>query len=377
MADRQIGLRKKTRPFTAVPNDTVDDWTIGFRELGVLTRILRMPDGFVIRSEQLAGEGKGQTRRGREPAREGREAVRTALRNLAMAGYYRLGRCRLLSGAFVMTTDASEEPEQAWAEQAAVFSGKPVPMVEQEDGSFMVKYPDGSLLPDGFPPPAGAGRDEPASGDEPSQTPKTGFRAPGNRAPGKAAPGEAEPGACAPNKKMVTEDGYQDSVPASQVRPDGTEVDAQLTIDGDAEALKKEKTAEETAVATAFGIARDWVAYRKRINKPIGASRPLHQVKDLLVSFVRAGYTEEELKRALNGLGEALPFKAQMQRALDTIRDHKTPGTNGRPAQRGGGHGPMAGTNLHIDDLTPQQRAAENPFNGASRQSDYMTGATA
>lgn len=336
MAERQIGLRKRTRPFTQVPNDVVDDFTIGYRELGLLVRILRMPDGFVIRSEQLSTEGKGRTLRGRKAKREGREAIRTALRNLALAGYYRLVRERRRDGTFVMATDITEDPDPVWAAQALVFGGKPVPLIEQEDGSYMVKYPDGTLLGDDVVPPDSiVPAVEQDTEDTPAQTPrgpKTGFRAPGNRASGNPASGEPGSGNLGSLKKMVSKDGQQDSVPASQVRP-AADGEGQLTIDGGTEPLASEPSTEDTA----FGIARAWVDYRTKVGKPIAAARPLHQVKDLVLPFLRAEYTEHEIKKALNGLGEALPSKPQMQRALDTIRDGRTPGAHGRPQQRSGG----------------------------------------
>jgi hypothetical protein len=332
MTERQIGLRKRTRPFTAVPNDAVDDWTIGYRELGLLVRILRMPEGFVIRSEQLSTEGKGKTLRGRTAKREGREAIRTALRNLALAGYYRLVRLRDRQGMFAMATDITEDPDQVWAAQARVFGGKPVPLIEQEDGTYLVKYPDGTMLPDDVVPPEHITAADQDTGDEDPQGPKTGFRAPGNRTSENPASGEPGSGKSGSLKKMVSKDGQQDSVPASQVRPAGAG-DGQLAIDGTVDSLTKDPSSEDIA----FGISRDWNGWRDKIGKPVAAARPLHQVKDLVLPFVRVGYTEKEIKKALNGIGEGLPSKGQMQRALDTIRDGKQPGANGRPQQRSGG----------------------------------------
>lgn len=345
MTERQIGLRKRTKPFTPVPNGTVDDFTISFRELGLLTRILRMPEGFVIRSEQLANEGRGTTLRGREPAREGREAIRTTLRNLALGGYYRLVRQSMRNGTFEMATDVSEDRVDVWAAQALIFGGHPVRMVQQEDGSYHVKYPDGTLLPDGEMPPdhllQQAKRD--AEGKRPTRRqppkPKNPSPAePGQPGPKNPAPGQPASGEPGPLSKRVKEDGQQDSVPASQERPAqdkiGHTFDGQINIDGEVEVPEPVKVPTPRDVA--FGVAHGWIDYRAKINKPVAGSRPLHQLQSLVEQFVKAGYTEDEIKRGLNGLAEAIPSKAAMQRALDTIRDRRTPGVAGRPVQQRG-----------------------------------------
>ncbi|XTZ13944.1 hypothetical protein ACQSSU_20820 [Micromonospora echinospora] len=93
----------------------------------------------------------------------------------------------------------------------------------------------------------------------------------------------------------------------------------------------------------AMGIARGWIAYRASQNVPVVAKNALHALKSLVLPCLEAGYREDEIKRALNGLGEGIPSKAQMERALVRIRG-KAPqpqrGTNGRPP---------AGT-LHVND---------------------------
>ncbi len=350
---RRGGLRKRTKPFTQTPNDTIDDWTISYRALGLLVRILRMPEGFVIRSEQLANEGQGKTRNGRGPEREGRGAVRTALRELALAGYYRLEKVRLLSGAFVMQNAISEEPDPLWAEQAAIFGGKYVPLYEQPDGSLMVRYPDGSMQPDGFPPPDQAATsddaqtdDEPDSGDGGEETPGTGFRSPGSRSPKNAASGEAATGSPSPLSKSGYQDGQKDSVPASQVRR-GQGV--QGTIDGKDE---NPATEGETPDQAAFGIANGWMKYRSEQGCPVAGSRPQHQLKSLVLPFLNAGYTKKEIKNAMAALSEGIPSRSQLQRELDRRR---TGGATTRvPAHR---EARRAGANVEGEwaDIRPTQ----------------------
>lgn len=399
VTERQIGLRKRTRPFTQVPNDVVDDFTISYRELGLLVRILRMPEGFVIRSEQLANEGKGKTLRGRDGDREGREAVRTSLRKLALAGYYRLVRIRFPDGTFAMATDISEDPIETWASQAAVFGGKPVLIYRDKNGLDQVKYPDGTMLPDDtMPPPAmpHQGEQDPRDGgDEEEQEPKPGNPSsapkPGNPSPGEAATGEAAPGDPASFKKMVSKDGQQDSVPASQVRRDDAEmsdsdVAGQLTIDG-APAVSAEELARKEAAknnADAMGLGRAWLDLRERNNCPLirrGSMDPLMALRNVLVPALEAGYSEREIKFALTKVDRAIPTTNALDDALAAVRrgwrpaDGWKPGDAGAGTGRGPGRqrqgGAMAGTNLHVDDLSEDQRQEENPFRKASRQSHY------
>lgn len=137
------GLRKRrTRRFVQVDRVTVRDGRISFRALGALAWLLDRPEGWDVRAEQMSSSGDG---------REGRDAVRTALRELAIGGYYRLERRRLINGRFAMGTAVSEEPVPSWAEQAGLYDGRAVPVTQQADGSFVVIYPDGSARPDDFP----------------------------------------------------------------------------------------------------------------------------------------------------------------------------------------------------------------------------------
>lgn len=392
MGERQIGLRKRTRPFTSVPNDVVDDWTIGYRELGILVRILRMPDGFVIRSDQLSTEGKGRTMRGREGSREGREAVRTALRNLALAGYYRLVRQRTLDGTFEMATDITEDPDEVWAAQARVFGGKPVPLVEQPDGTYLVKYPDGQLLADDVPPPATLEPDSSDEPDKPSHSPKPRNPSSENRAPGNPASGNPASGFPGPLNKMVSKDGQKDSVPAPQVRrpTDDEAPDGQIDIDGNvglSEAEKARQDAEKLR-GDAQKIARGWVEFRAAHNCPVvmsGRQDPqMVLAKNFVLPALTAGYTETEIKNALMWCDTGVPSKPQFESGLTQVRSGWHAGRGWKPGDgRDRGNnvrrrgGVTSGENRHIDDITDQQRQDENPFAGASRQSDYAKGAVA
>lgn len=151
------GLRKRRRPDPSLPRATVRDTGISFRSLGILLWIMDKPDGWSIRADQMAKDGKlpsGKNAAGREHRREGREAIRTALLDdLAEGGYYRLERRRMRDGSIKMGTAASEDAVESWALQRALFGRNAVPMVEQLDGTFLVQYPDGTLGPDDCDPP--------------------------------------------------------------------------------------------------------------------------------------------------------------------------------------------------------------------------------
>jgi hypothetical protein len=62
--------------FAIIPNPTIFDRNLSHRALGVLVRVLAMPDGWSVRSEHLTAMYPG-----------GRDAVRTALTELERLGY--------------------------------------------------------------------------------------------------------------------------------------------------------------------------------------------------------------------------------------------------------------------------------------------------
>lgn len=151
------GLRKRRRPDPSLPRITVEDTSISFRALGALLWIMDKADGWSIRADHMAKDGKrtdGNNKDGRKHRREGREAIRTALlEELAAEGYYRLERRRMLDGSVKMGTAASEDRVESWANQYRIFGRNAVPVVQQRDGTFLVLYPDGTLGPDDCDPP--------------------------------------------------------------------------------------------------------------------------------------------------------------------------------------------------------------------------------
>ena len=219
------GLRKRRRPDPSLPRTTVRDTSISFRALGALLWIMDKPDGWSIRADQMAKDGKrpdGTNSDGRQHRREGREAIRTALlEELAAEGLYRLERRRMLDGSVKMGTAASEDRVDSWMRQYEIFGRKPVPMVQQPDGSFLVQYPDGSLGPDDCDPPempdfspvdtsdqetAGqTGAQKPVSGAVESDPPVPRKPAPVKPASGKPASGNPSPLSTSKKEKVLRE----------------------------------------------------------------------------------------------------------------------------------------------------------------------------
>ena len=75
------------------------DSRLSYRARGVLCALLSRPDNWTVRSEQLATE-----------AQEGRDAVRTALRELRDYGYIRIEKLRLDDGTLFTEQVVYDEP---------------------------------------------------------------------------------------------------------------------------------------------------------------------------------------------------------------------------------------------------------------------------
>ncbi|WP_433542106.1 hypothetical protein ACQP10_38110 (plasmid) [Streptosporangium sandarakinum] len=180
-------LRKRQSRFVQIPSSTIRDKRLSFRARGILAYLLDMPDDWDVRSEVIAADGK-----------EGREAVRTALRELGVQGYYRLERRQLRDGTWEMGTAVSEEPVPDWAAQWAEAGGGAVTVIEQKDGTFKVQRKDGRLTGDGFDKPAPPTPatiddiDDESAGDTEDRFPGPGF--PGAGFPDVGSPDSGFPG---------------------------------------------------------------------------------------------------------------------------------------------------------------------------------------
>ncbi len=164
--------------------------------------------------------------------------------------------------------------------------------------------------------------------------------------------------------------------------------DGQTTIDGKVEPGKT--AAQKKAEKDAGEVAGSWVGVRAKHGCPIVLrgrnADPVAAVRSLVLPAMLAGYSDIEVKKALAWLDTGLPSAAQLDTALAKVKGGWCPPQGwkpGDPRMQGGagrqrtGTGPMAGTNRHVDDISAERRAAENPFHTASRQSDYAEGAVA
>jgi hypothetical protein len=147
------GLRKVKRAnYLQILNDTARDTKISYRALGILTELLSHEEGWVVRAADLGRRRK-----------EGREAIATALRELAAAGYYRVEKRRKPSGKFSMGTAVADYPVPEWIEDFKRHPHGGVPLRVTEDGQ--ITRMDGSA-PETVPD------------DVPSDSPEPGFWGP-------------------------------------------------------------------------------------------------------------------------------------------------------------------------------------------------------
>lgn len=230
------GLRKRrTGFFVQVPRQTIRDRQLSFKARGLLTYLLDMPEGWDVRSEALANEGP-----------DGRDAIRTALKELAEHGYYRLERRRLTDGRMVMGTSISETPVPSWITDSAEYGHKAVTVIQQSDGAFKVKHKDGSLTDDGFEdavddePPTPPGGDDGSSGrsndDATTVPPAEGSTGAGFSGAGPSGAGSADAGESGAFRENTstgepnTGDQTLPSPPADAVVEDATTFDAFWTV---------------------------------------------------------------------------------------------------------------------------------------------------
>lgn len=322
------GLRKRrTDRFVTLGNDITNDERMSYRALGLLTHLLAKPDGWDVRSEVLA----------RGAGREGREAIRTALRELGTLGHYRLERRRLRDGRVVMGTAISEEPVEGWAADWAAADGKAVLVWEQEDGTFTGDHP----LAEVHPIAVGAGDGFLGAG--------TGDGKPGAGKPGAGRPGAGKPDAGAPDAgstgagnlgalvRQSTKDDHQDDQPEQ----------TQLLPPPPATALPPGSTPAPTGPDDLADKVAEWW-WEGLDPKPVVAGRGTGYpgFRSMIRGAIRAGFTQGEIARALRALkdrdGTVWPSKQQLDRACRAIRTGQQP--PGRTPNRHTDTSPAAAT---------------------------------
>lgn len=92
--DDTVIIRRRVRSnFTTLPNELIRDPRISWKALGILVFVLSLPDNFRLRLSHLS---KQKT--------SGRDATRTGIKELQVAGYLRIQRERGERGKFSHTT---------------------------------------------------------------------------------------------------------------------------------------------------------------------------------------------------------------------------------------------------------------------------------
>ncbi|MEV0444606.1 hypothetical protein AB0I84_04295 [Streptomyces spectabilis] len=318
-------VRHNHRPlFVTVESTTVRDTRISYRALGLLTYCLDQADSWQVRSEQLArGEG-----------REGRDAIRKALHELAAHGYYRLERRRFLDGTTAMGAAVSRFPVEQWAQDYVTFGKKlDVPVIEQQDGSFRVRYPNGDLGPDGFTP-------DPA--------PVTPDEAPAATAPELEPQPELKP---APEKKTRRTPPAAARAAAKKARKNRSPQEP-----GEAAGEAKEKTPAQQVATWYYDHATQHLGPYAGKQK----SGWFFALVKLSQQALDAEYTQKQVAKAFQRTGVHFPTAHQFQRALSDERNNKP-----MPAQYGGRPAPYSDAATWGTDSTAAPRATQDHDDGA------------
>ncbi|WP_367132768.1 MULTISPECIES: hypothetical protein [Streptomyces] len=105
--------RRLTEGFTVISNATLEDSRLSFRARGILAFLLAKPDGWIARTEAIATQGK-----------EGRDAVRNAVKELKEIGYYRVVTERLSNGQIARYTEVFDVAQEWVAEGYRVSEGR-------------------------------------------------------------------------------------------------------------------------------------------------------------------------------------------------------------------------------------------------------------
>jgi hypothetical protein len=108
--------------YTVIPNATAEDARLSYRARGVLAYLLAKPDGWVPRMSDIEGGS----------AREGRDAVRTAVTELTDAGYIQRERANLGGGRFDWIWHVHDVPpsteSRLWSDQGKQVSAQVAPL---------------------------------------------------------------------------------------------------------------------------------------------------------------------------------------------------------------------------------------------------------
>lgn len=109
-----IRVKRRDR-WTTIDRQTINDERLSFKALGLLIWLLDKPDDWRIDSEAI----------GRQDRKEGRDAVRTALRELEDCGYLKRTRSQGRDGRWITESEISEVSDQVTPEAGYPSSVEP------------------------------------------------------------------------------------------------------------------------------------------------------------------------------------------------------------------------------------------------------------
>ncbi|GAA3835470.1 hypothetical protein GCM10022403_080260 [Streptomyces coacervatus] len=129
--------------FTVLPTATLEDSRLSFRARGVLAFLISKPDAWRVRAESIASAGK-----------EGKEAIKTALRELKDFGYYRVVTERLADGTLSRITEVYDTAQEWAAEEYRKLEARRVACrlkkrLDQVDAAADEEWPEGGRGSDG------------------------------------------------------------------------------------------------------------------------------------------------------------------------------------------------------------------------------------
>ncbi|MER7512225.1 hypothetical protein ABTX82_28280 [Streptomyces lavendulae] len=157
--------------YTVLPTATLEDARLSFRARGILAYLLAKPDTWKVAADRIAKAGK-----------EGVEAVRTALRELKDAGYYRVVTERMSDGTLRRITEVYDQAQDWAAEEFRKLEEKRLARRRKKEQT--------------------AAAPEAGEGDSPGVT-ETGFS--GFGSPTSGSPSDGSPGVIGSNQSQYSE----------------------------------------------------------------------------------------------------------------------------------------------------------------------------
>lgn len=214
-----IRRRRPKYEFTQIPNAALRDYRLSWRARGLLAELLSYPPGYEISVDELVKRARRAA-----GATEGRDAMRTAVRELKQVGYIVSTRRQDARGRWITETEVTDDP-------AYELPGSPLP--------------DGETTPVSPPAPTGvsAGRTD------------DGFS-------GVGEPGVGESGSNK-NTEINTEKNTSSPYPSSSAPPSAVEACTK-----EEEEKKKKQQQEEAAERLVASALRFWDSAHTRPSAP-------------------------------------------------------------------------------------------------------------